>query len=70
MIPQTCIKKNINLQNIKRAAEINLRLKIYGYTQKQIADELGISLVWVCKVINGHGYNAKIEKWIEEHLGL
>ncbi|MBQ2872338.1 helix-turn-helix transcriptional regulator [bacterium] len=57
-------------RNIKRAAKINYLLRINGYTQRTMAEELGISYVWVCNVINGKGYNPKVENWLKENLGI
>ena len=36
-----------NKRTIKRAAKINYLLRIKGYTQIQLAEELGISKFWV-----------------------
>lgn len=65
MLAQKNSKKNIN-----RAAKINYLLRINGYTQRAMAKELGISCVWVSNVINGKGYNSKIDNWIKENLGI
>ena len=65
MLTQTKSKRNL-----KSAAKINYLLKINGYTQVKLAEELGISKVWVCNVINGKGYNKKLDNWLKENLGI
>ena len=70
MITQNNLSKNIATRNVKRAAKINYLLKINGLSQKTIAEELGISNVWVCKYINGKVNSPTIEEWLKENLGV
>jgi len=47
-------------------AEIQFAMKSNGYTQKRLADELGLASNTVSAVINGRGRSAGVEKRIAE----
>lgn len=71
------LQKNINnteyltkLKKAKEAFKIKCNLKLAGYSQKMVADELGISKQAVCMVINGNTRSKRVEKWLKENLGV
>jgi len=70
MTPQLMQKNNKNIKNVTRAAKIIYLLKINGFTQAKIADELNISKNAVSRSIYGLSKISRVDSWIKENLGI
>ncbi len=70
MIIQKNKLQNEFLRKVKRGAEIKHRLKLAGLTQKNIADELNISVSCISRVISGIATSNRVDAWLKENLGV
>ena len=70
MVTKTKYFEREKKRNVTQIAYIQYQLKKNGYTQQDIADELGISKQAVSMAINGKGKVSKVNKWLENNLAL
>ena len=56
--------------DLKRIAKILYLLRLKGFSQQKIADELHITRQVVNKVIHGCAKSARVENWLKENLGI
>lgn len=70
MKPQSNKKRNMNKTNVKQAARIIFLLKVNNITQKNLAEELKVSLAAINRVINGKCKSQRISSYIKERLGV
>lgn len=70
MLQQTNKNNNTRLTKLQKAFQIKCDLKLVGYSQKEIAQDLNISPACVCRVINGHAKSKRVENWLKENLGV
>ena len=67
---KTNIHKNKRTPNIDKAAVIKFELLKRQLTQRQIADDLGITPVAVSRAIRDLSISKNVNKWCEENLGI
>ena len=70
MKSQVNLQNNNNKRNIKRAAKISYLLKINGFKQIDIANDLKISTVAVSRSFYGLSKISKVDNWLKEKLGI
>ena len=70
MTPHKKHKNNKTKRNVKRAARIMYELKIRGFKQRDVAEELGMTRQAVSRSFCGLSTVSRVDEWIEQNLGL
>lgn len=70
MITKTKYLKSDKKRNVTEIAFIQYQLKKNGYTQREIAKDLGITPMAVWRSINGLSKITRVDEWLRDNLGL